>query len=309
MAAGVPIKKHVAGIAMGLIKEGEKVEILTDIQGLEDHYGDMDFKVAGTRDGVTALQMDNKAGGITRDILKKALNQAQEGRMTILNIMGSAISQPTELSPYAPRIYVTHIDPEKIRDVIGPGGKMIRSITQESGAKINIEDSGEVYIASTTSEGVEKALAMIRGLTKELEPGEIYLGKVTRIMNFGAFVECLPGKEGLLHISEISPHRVGKVEDVFSVGDAVLVMVKEIDDMGRTNLTRKKLFDQEDRVVKEGFASSLNEEKTRETLIASQVAAAAATRPTSTGRRTGGYDRSGKERGGQDRRSQGGPRR
>lgn len=309
MAAGVPIKKHVAGIAMGLIKEGEKVEILTDIQGLEDHYGDMDFKVAGTRDGVTALQMDNKAGGITRDILKKALNQAQEGRMTILNIMGSAISQPTELSPYAPRIYVTHIDPEKIRDVIGPGGKMIRSITQESGAKINIEDSGEVYIASTTSEGVEKALAMIRGLTKELEPGEIYLGKVTRIMNFGAFVECLPGKEGLLHISEISPHRVGKVEDVFSVGDAVLVMVKEIDDMGRTNLTRKKLFDQEDRVVKEGFASSLNEEKTRETLIASQVAAAAATRPTSTGRRTGGYDRSGKERGGQDRRSQGDPRR
>ncbi|WP_286952188.1 MULTISPECIES: polyribonucleotide nucleotidyltransferase [Aminobacterium] len=299
MNSGVPINRHVAGIAMGLIKEGEKVEILSDIQGLEDHYGDMDFKVAGTREGVTALQMDNKAGGITREILKKALNQAKEGRLFILEKMESAIEEPSGLSPYAPRIYVTHIDPEKIRDIIGPGGKVIRGITQETGVKINVEDNGEVYIAGTSSEGVERALAIIKGLTKELEPGEIYLGKVTRIMNFGAFIECLPGKEGLLHISEISPHRVGKVEDVFSVGDTVLVMVKEIDDMGRTNLTRKKLYDQEERVVKEGFGKALEEEKAKETAI--EAKAASAPRPAPGQRRGGSQERP-------DRR-QGGPRR
>ena len=299
MNSGVPINRHVAGIAMGLIKEGEKVEILSDIQGLEDHYGDMDFKVAGTREGVTALQMDNKAGGITREILKKALNQAKEGRLFILEKMESAIEEPSGLSPYAPRIYVTHIDPEKIRDIIGPGGKVIRGITQETGVKINVEDNGEVYIAGTSSEGVERALAIIKGLTKELEPGEIYLGKVTRIMNFGAFIECLPGKEGLLHISEISPHRVGKVEDVFSVGDTVLVMVKEIDDMGRTNLTRKKLYDQEERVIKEGFGKALEEEKAKETAI--EAKAASAPRPAPGQRRGGSQERP-------DRR-QGGPRR
>lgn len=299
MNSGVPINRHVAGIAMGLIKEGEKVEILSDIQGLEDHYGDMDFKVAGTREGVTALQMDNKAGGITREVLKKALNQAKEGRLFILEKMESAIEEPSGLSPYAPRIYVTHIDPEKIRDIIGPGGKVIRGITQETGVKINVEDNGEVYIAGTSSEGVERALAIIKGLTKELEPGEIYLGKVTRIMNFGAFIECLPGKEGLLHISEISPHRVGKVEDVFGVGDTVLVMVKEIDDMGRTNLTRKKLYDQEERVIKEGFGKALEEEKAKETAI--EAKAASAPRPAPGQRRGGSQERP-------DRR-QGGPRR
>ena len=304
MSSGVPIKKHVAGIAMGLIKEDDKVEILTDIQGLEDHYGDMDFKVAGTREGVTALQMDNKAGGITRDILKKALEQAKEGRFNILDKMEAAIAAPSELSPYAPRIHVTHVDPEKIRDIIGPGGKVIRGITQETGVKINVEDSGEVYIAGTSSEGVNKALAIIKGLTKELEPGEIYLGKVTRIMNFGAFVECLPGKEGLLHVSEISPHRVGKVEDVFSVGDSVLVMVKEIDDMGRTNLTRKKIYDQEERAIEEGFASALEDEKKREILI--EAKAATAPRP-SAGPRRGPHERS--DRGGDRDRRQGGGRR
>lgn len=269
MHAGVPIRKHVAGIAMGLIKEGEKVKVLTDIQGLEDHYGDMDFKVAGTCDGVTALQMDNKAGGITREVLQNALSQARKARMQILEKMEALISAPNTLSSNAPRIHMTTIDPEKIRDVIGPGGKTIRGITQKTGVKINVEDTGEVCVAGPTQEQVNEALAIIRGLTKNLEAGEVYWGTVTRLMTFGAFVECLPGKEGLLHLSEISTHRIPKVEDVFKPGDRVLVMVKEIDDMGRVNLTRRRILGNEEKVNEVGLAEALPDERERENLIAS----------------------------------------
>ena len=268
MSAGVPMKKHVAGIAMGLIKEGEKVAVLTDIQGLEDHFGDMDFKVAGTRDGVTALQMDNKAGGITRAILEQALSQARAARMQILDSMEAAIPSPAELSANAPRIFMTTIDPEKIRDVIGPGGKVIRGITQKTGVKINVEDSGEIYIGGSSQEKVDEALSIIRGLTKDLEAGEVYHGTVTRLMTFGVFIECLPGKEGLLHVSEVSTHRIPKVEDVFKVGDKVLVMVKEIDDMGRTNLTRRRILDNESRIAEEGLSEVLPAEQERESVIA-----------------------------------------
>lgn len=267
MEAGVPMKKHVAGIAMGLIKEGDRVAVLTDIQGLEDHFGDMDFKVAGTRDGVTALQMDNKAGGITREILEQALSQARTARMQILDAMEAAIPAPAELSPNAPRIFMTTIDPEKIRDVIGPGGKVIRGITQKTGVKINVEDSGEIYIGGPTQEKVNEALSIIRGLTKDLEAGEVYHGTVTRLMTFGAFVECLPGKEGLLHVSEVSTRRIPKVEDVFKVGDKVLVMVKEIDDMGRVNLTRRRILDDESRLAAEGLSDVLPAERERESMI------------------------------------------
>ena len=247
MDAGVPIRKSVAGIAMGLIKEGERVAILTDIQGLEDHYGDMDFKVAGTRDGVTALQMDNKAGGITRDILVQALEQAKRGRLQILDIMDAVISSPREeLSQYAPRIYTMNIDPDKIRDVIGPGGKTIRNIVQKTGVKIDIGDEGVTYIAASSEAAAHEAMSMIKSLTKEVQPGEVYLGKVTRLTSFGAFVELLPGKEGLLHISEVSSSHVPKVEDFFKVGDPVLVVVKEIDDLGRINLSRKRILENPD---------------------------------------------------------------
>lgn len=268
MDAGVPMKKHVAGIAMGLIKEGEKVAVLTDIQGLEDHFGDMDFKVAGTRDGVTALQMDNKAGGITRTILSQALSQAHTARMQILDNMEAAIPSPAELSANAPRIFMTTIDPEKIRDVIGPGGKVIRGITQKTGVKINVEDSGEIYIGGPSQEKVDEAVSIIRGLTKDLEAGEVYYGTVTRLMTFGIFIECLPGKEGMLHVSEVSSHRIPKVEDIFKVGDKVLVMVKEIDDMGRTNLTRRRILNNESRIAEEGLSDVLPAEKEREMSIA-----------------------------------------
>jgi polyribonucleotide nucleotidyltransferase len=264
MQAGVPIKRHVAGVAMGLIKEGEKIQILTDIQGLEDHYGDMDFKVAGSRDGVTALQMDNKAGGITREILERALEQARVGRIQILEKMESVIPEPNQLSPDAPRISQMVINTEKIRDVIGPGGKTIRGITQKTGVKINVEDTGEVCIAGATQEKVDEAIAIIRGLTKDLEAGEMYLGTVTRMLTFGAFIECLPGKEGLLHISEVSTLRIPKIEDAFNVGDKVLIIVKEIDDMGRVNLTRRRILDDEQRIIKEGFSSAIQSEIDRE---------------------------------------------
>ena len=264
MQAGVPIKRHVAGVAMGLIKEGDKVQILTDIQGLEDHYGDMDFKVAGSRNGVTALQMDNKAGGITRGILERALEQARVGRIHIIERMEEVIPVPNQLSPDAPRISQLVIDTEKIRDVIGPGGKMIRSITQKTGVKINVEDSGEVCIAGATQEKVDEAMAIIRGLTKDIEAGEMYWGTVTRMLAFGAFIECLPGKEGLLHISEVSTFRIPKIEDAFSVGDKVLVIVKEIDDMGRVNLTRRRILDDEQRIINEGLSAAIESEKDRE---------------------------------------------
>ena len=295
MSAGVPIKRHVAGIAMGLIKENDKVQILTDIQGLEDHYGDMDFKVAGTRMGVTALQMDNKAGGITRSILEQALSQAKEARMHILDEMEKTISSPAQLSANAPKIFTTMIDPAKIRDVIGPGGKVIRGITQKTGVKINVEDTGEVYICGPSQDKVDEAASIIRGLTKDLEAGEIYYGTVTRMLAFGAFVECIAGKEGLLHVSEVSTHRIPKPDDVFKVGDRVLIMVKEIDDMGRVNLTRKRLFDLEPKVREAGFGEAFDAEKAREEEIVKIPSPAPGERPGGGGERRGGDRRPGSD--------------
>ncbi|ABB15621.1 MULTISPECIES: polyribonucleotide nucleotidyltransferase [Carboxydothermus] len=246
MDAGVPIKAPVAGVAMGLIKEGDEVAILTDIQGIEDALGDMDFKVAGTKDGITALQMDIKIAGVTRDILTKALAQAREGRMHILGKMLEVISEPRkELSPYAPRIIFTTVDPEKIRDIIGPGGKIIKKIIDETGVKIDIEDDGRIFIAAVDKEAGEKALNIIENLTKEIEVGKVYLGKVTRIADFGAFVEVvpgvlgLPGKEGLVHISQLAHSRVKRVEDVVKEGDQILVKAIGYDNQGRLKLSRK----------------------------------------------------------------------
>ena len=268
MAAGVPMKKHVAGIAMGLIKEGDDMVILTDIQGLEDHYGDMDFKVAGTRDGVTALQMDNKAGGITREVLSRALAQAHQARMQILDTMEACIPAPAPLSPNAPRIFTMNIDPDKIRDVIGPGGKVIRNIVQESGAKINVEDDGSVYISAVSPDSVEKARQMIHDIVREVEAGEAFYGTVTRLMAFGAFVEVLPGKEGLLHISEVSTRHIGKIEDVFKPGDHVTVMVKEIDDQNRINLSRRRLLADPALIEKAGLTQYMAAEEDRDRMIA-----------------------------------------
>lgn len=241
MDAGVPIYKPVAGVAMGLIKEGEEFEVLTDIQGMEDHLGDMDFKVAGTEDGITAIQMDIKISGISREILTTALSKARAGRLFILGKMLEALAQPrTELSPYAPRIITLSIDPEKIRDVIGPGGKTIRKIIAETGTDIDIEDDGRVFIASVDRDAGLQAKAIIEGLTKEVEVGEVYVGVVKRITNFGAFVEIAPNKEGLVHISKLAKHRVEKVEDVVNIGDEITVKVTEIDNLGRINLSHKE---------------------------------------------------------------------
>ena len=243
MDAGVPIKKPVAGVAMGLLKDGEDFAILTDIQGLEDHFGDMDFKVAGTKDGITAIQMDIKVKGINRDILKQALAQAREGRLFILDKMLGAIAEPRqELSPYAPRIIRFSIDPDRIRDVIGPGGKIIRKIVEDTGAEIDIEDDGRVFIAAVDAAAGAKAQEIIKRLTSDVEIGAIYMGKVTKLMNFGAFVEVLPGKEGLVHISQLAKERVAKVEDVVNVGDEIMVKVIEIDKQGRVNLSRKAVL-------------------------------------------------------------------
>lgn len=240
MDAGVPIKAPVAGVAMGLMKENDKVAILTDIQGMEDFLGDMDFKVAGTSEGITAIQMDIKIAGIDRPILERALEQARIGRLFILNKMLDIISEPRkELSPYAPKIITTRIDPDKIRDIIGPGGKTINKIISETGVKIDIEDDGRVFIAATNQAAGDKALNIIESLVKEVKEGEIYLGKVTRLMTFGAFVEILPGKEGLVHISKLDTKRVEKVEDIVAVGDEILVKVTEIDKQGRINLSRR----------------------------------------------------------------------
>lgn len=240
MDAGVPITAPVAGVAMGLVKSGDEIKILTDIQGIEDALGDMDFKVAGTKDGVTALQMDIKISGVSRDILWEALQQAKRGRLFILEKMAEAIAEPrANLSPWAPRIVTLTVPVDKIRDIIGPGGKMIRKIVDQTGATIDIEDDGRVFIASVDEEGSRSAVEMIERLTKDVEVGAIYKGTVKRIMNFGAFVEILPGKEGLVHISKLANERVAKVEDVVNVGDEVLVKVTEIDRMGRINLSRK----------------------------------------------------------------------
>lgn len=249
MDAGVPIKAPVAGIAMGLMKSenGDNVTILTDIQGMEDFLGDMDFKVAGTREGITAIQMDIKISGIDEEILKEALEKAKNGRFFILDKMAETISEPRkELSVYAPRIMTMEVNPDKIRDIIGPGGKMINKIIDATGVKIDIEDDGRVTIVTENSENGDKAKKMIEDIVKEIEVGEIYLGKVVRIVDFGAFVELLSGKEGLLHISNISKERVEKVEDVLSIGDKVLVKVTEIDKQGRINVSRKVLLKEAD---------------------------------------------------------------
>ncbi len=240
--AGVPIRDMVAGIAMGLIKHHDKVAVLSDIQGMEDHLGDMDFKVAGTEHGVTAIQMDIKIDGIDEAILRQALKQAKEGRMHILGEMKKVISEPkSELSPYAPKIVKMMINPDKIRDVIGPGGKMINKIIDETGVKIDIEQTGQVYIVGVESDMLDKAKSMIDGIVAEAEAGKIYKGTVTRIEKFGAFVEILPGKQGLLHISQISNNRVNKVEDVLAIGDVIDVLVTEIDDKDRINLSVKAI--------------------------------------------------------------------
>ncbi|MCF1600896.1 polyribonucleotide nucleotidyltransferase [Tetragenococcus halophilus] len=243
MDAGVPIKAPVAGIAMGLVSDGENYTILTDIQGMEDHLGDMDFKVAGTKDGITALQMDIKIQGITEQILREALAQAKQARMEILQQLTSTIAQPKEeLSPYAPKIEMMSIDPEKIKDVIGKGGDVINGIIDETGVKIDIDQEGNVSIASSDAEMIKKASGIIKDLTKEIKPGEVYLGKVVRIEKFGAFVNIAKGKDGLVHISQIAKERINKVEDVLHVGDEVLVKVTEIDKQGRINLSRKAML-------------------------------------------------------------------
>ncbi len=243
MDAGCPIKAPVAGIAMGLIKEGERVAVLTDILGVEDHLGDMDFKVTGTREGVTAFQMDTKIGGISFDVLTHALERAKKAREHILNIMEQTLAKPREqMSPYAPRIIILTIHPDKIREVIGPGGKVIKRITEETGTQIDIDDSGEVRIAAVNGEGGRQAEEMIRNITEDPEPGRVYQGKVRSVVTFGAFVEIVPGRDGLLHISEIDHHRVEKTEDVLNVGDLVMVKVIGVDRDGKIRLSRKALL-------------------------------------------------------------------
>lgn len=247
MDAGVPVKAPVAGIAMGLIKDGDEVSVLTDIQGIEDHLGDMDFKVAGTSEGITALQMDMKIPGVTRAILGQALAQAREARLNILDAIKQTIAVPRpELSPYAPRVLRTVIDPDKIRDVIGPGGKIIRKIIETTGAEIDVEDDGRVYITAPTQDAGNRALEIIENLTAEVAIGKVYLGRVTRVTEFGCFVEIipgvlgLPGKEGLVHISQLAPQRVEKVEDVVKEGDQVLVKAIGYDNQGRLRLSKKE---------------------------------------------------------------------
>jgi len=239
MDAGVPLKDPVAGVAMGLVSEGDGVAILTDIIGDEDHFGDMDFKVTGTKDGITALQMDIKIAGLKKEIMGKALYQAREARMHILNEMNKAISESrTDISKYAPRITTINVKPEKVREIIGPGGKMIRHITSTTGTQINIDDEGKVLIASIDSEGTDKAMEMIKDIIREAEIGKFYLGRVVKIMDFGAFVEVLPGSEGLIHISQLANERVNKVTDILKEGDEVLVKVIDIEN-GKIRLSRK----------------------------------------------------------------------
>ena len=243
MDAGVPLKAPIAGIAMGLVKEGDNYAILTDIAGAEDHYGDMDFKVAGTANGITALQMDIKITGLTRELMAEALEQARQARMLILEKMASALPAPREeISTFAPRIFTIQIPTDKIRDVIGPGGKMIRSIIERTGVKIDVEDNGTVSIASSDSESAKKAIQIIEELTAVPEVGKTYLGKVQRLVDFGAFVEIIPGTDGLVHISEVADYRVKDVQDEFSEGDQILVKVINIDPQGKVKLSRKAVI-------------------------------------------------------------------
>jgi polyribonucleotide nucleotidyltransferase len=240
MDAGVPLSSPVAGIAMGLVKEGDKVGILTDIMGTEDHYGDMDFKVAGTEKGITALQMDIKIAGVSIDIMRRALAQAREGRLHVLGKMAETIrTSRGEMSPYAPRFLTIKIRPEKIREIIGPGGKVIRGIQEKTGAKIDVEDDGKVTIFSSSSDSAQAAVDMIQDICREAELDRVYVGKVKSIKEFGAFVEIMPGTEGLLHISQIAETRIRAVADVLSDGDLVAVKVIEIDPNGKVRLSRK----------------------------------------------------------------------
>jgi polyribonucleotide nucleotidyltransferase len=241
MAGGVPVRKDVAGIAMGLIQEDDDIAILSDILGDEDHLGDMDFKVVGTEDGINALQMDIKIKGLSRDILKKALSQAKKGRLHILKEMRKAIAAPAEeMSKYSPRIITVYVKPDKIRDIIGPGGKMIRGITEQTGCAIDVDDTGKVTIASPDNEAAGRAVAIIEGLTEEPEVGRIYFGTVKKVLDFGAFVEILPGTDGLVHISELADHRVDKVEDILVEGDEVHVKCIGVDRMGKIRLSRRE---------------------------------------------------------------------
>ncbi len=245
MDAGVPLRKHVGGVAMGLILKDGRPGILTDIQGLEDALGEMDFKVAGTVDGITAVQMDIKVRGITTDIMRRAMEQARAGRFFIIGKLKEAIAVPRRgLSKFAPRMFVLEIHPDKIKDIIGPGGKVINKIVAETGAKVDIENDGRVFISSPDAESGEKAKRMVEDIARDVEVGEVYTGVVKRIMNFGAFVQILPGKEGLVHISQLAPHRVARVEDEVKIGDEVIVRVSEIDSQGRINLTRKGLMEE-----------------------------------------------------------------
>src|SRR3989338_8915100 len=242
MDGGVPISAAVAGIAMGVMfdEKGKEFKVLTDIQGPEDHHGDMDFKVAGTKDGITAMQMDVKVEGITEDVLEKALLQAKKARLEILDKMNTNIAQPRpDLSPLAPRVKTIKIDPDKIGAVIGKGGETINKIIEETGAEIDIEDDGSVFITCVSATGMERALQIIKDLTYEPQPGEKFDGKVTKILDFGAFVEYLPGREGMVHVSEMSDERVRHPSDILKVGQSVKVTLKNIDDMGRTNLTMR----------------------------------------------------------------------
>ncbi len=257
MDAGVPIAKPVSGAAMGLIKEGDEVRILSDIQGIEDFLGDMDFKVAGTESGITALQLDMKISGLPMDIIAEAITQAKPARLHILGKMLEAIDHPREeLAPSAPRLLTVKIDPDLIGLVIGPGGKNIKGITEQTGCKIDIQDDGTVTIASNEGEGAKKAKAIIEGMTRKIAEGDVYAGRVTRIIPIGAFVEFLPGKEGMIHISQLADYRVGKVEDEVAVGDGVVVKVREVDNRGRINLTRLGIHPDEATAAKEAAAVS-----------------------------------------------------
>lgn len=255
MDAGVPISKPVTGAAMGLIKEGDEVRVLTDIQGIEDFLGDMDFKVAGTDKGITALQMDMKINGLPLDIISQAVQQAKAARLHILEKMLQTIAQPREeMSPYAPRLLTIKIDSDMIGLVIGPGGKTIKGITEETGAKIDIEDDGTVTISAVDESKAKKARNIIQGMTRKLNEGDVYVGRVTRIIPIGAFVEFLPGKEGMIHISQLADYRVGKVEDEVAVGDEVIVKVREIDNKGRINLTRLGIHPEQAAAAREAAA-------------------------------------------------------
>jgi polyribonucleotide nucleotidyltransferase len=247
MDAGVPIKAPVAGVAMGLVTDGDRFAILTDIAGQEDHYGDMDFKVAGSRDGITALQMDIKIKGLRREIVERALEQARQGRLHILESMAAALDKPRpNISRYAPRIFTMQIPRDRIRDVIGSGGKTIRSIIEATGCKIDVEDSGKVSIASADEAAALKAMEIIEGLTQEPEIGKVYRGKVRRVEPYGAFVEILPGQDGLVHISELAPYRVRQTTDVVKEGDEVTVKIIAVDPMGKIKLSRKQALSKEE---------------------------------------------------------------